>query len=169
MKFFSVILFLCSFSVLGQSEIINIEEIKRDIENIFNINRLNFILDTENIIQQFSGENRNFHDATILALTSFLNDSNQAESPLAIVATCLPAAAPLSLVKENLRAFLNDGRTTLTVVSRGAKHKQFMPENQEKPEDNWIFMLLVPSLSDHIFWAIVPKNTSLPVYNYGFN
>ena len=45
----------------------------------------------------------------------------------------------------------------------------YPPENGESVNDNWVFMLQLPTLSDHLFWAIVDRNGVKETYNYGFN
>lgn len=42
-------------------------------------------------------------------------------------------------------------------------------ENGEQVKDNWIFMLRLPTLSDHLFWIIVDRTAIKEPYVYGFN
>ncbi len=47
------------------------------------------------------------------------------------------------------------------------------PPGGERVEDAWIFVLSMPSLSDHVYWAVVPRrrgvSSRVPVHVYGFN
>ena len=56
----------------------------------------------------------------------------------------------------------------------GEVHDNVYPaEYQESIEDNWVFFLSMPELSDHLYWAVVQRFRSseggVIVSNYGFN
>lgn len=95
----------------------------------------------------------NGESAVSLALESFLTDSRHVESPLALAEN-----------KEVLLKHLNQPDSVIRFVSMGEE-----PEHGEKVEENWIIRLKIPSLSDHIFWAIVERWGIIAPYNYGFN
>jgi len=43
------------------------------------------------------------------------------------------------------------------------------PEEGENTRENWIFSLYLPTLSDHIYWAIIGRTAERKPYLYGFN
>ena len=45
----------------------------------------------------------------------------------------------------------------------------YPPEEGEKVDDNWVFFLSLPTLSDHLYWVIVNRNGEKDPYLYGFN
>jgi hypothetical protein len=47
--------------------------------------------------------------------------------------------------------------------------QSYPPEQGENAQDNWVFVLHIPSLSDHIYWAIVDRQGKVAPYLYGFN
>jgi hypothetical protein len=49
------------------------------------------------------------------------------------------------------------------------KGQDYPPEQGESTEDNWIFVLHIPTLSDHLYWVIVDRRGSQAPYLYGFN
>ena len=72
---------------------------------------------------------------------------------------------------EKLVAFLNDGSTTLQLVNSDMMTEDggaYPAEHGESIADHWVFALTIPKYSDHLYWAIVPRDGE-PAYNYGFN
>jgi hypothetical protein len=65
-----------------------------------------------------------------------------------------------------LAEHFNKKSSQLTLVGAGKGHK---PERGEDLEKNWVFSLVMPTLSDHIYWVIVPKDAPEGAYVYGFN
>jgi|694.fasta_scaffold148220_3 hypothetical protein len=91
--------------------------------------------------------------AVTLALESFLTDSSHIESPLALASQ-----------KTILYRHFNQYSTEIRFVSFGEE-----PEHGETVELNWIIRLKIPTLSDHIFWAVIDRQGLVRPYNYGFN
>lgn len=92
--------------------------------------------------------------AAVLAIQSFLTDGTDIESPLAIA-----QGADVDLFSHFNRSTTRIG---FMFVGEEAEHG-------ERVNENWIIELRIPSLSDHIFFAIVDRTGHTPVYNYGFN
>lgn len=92
-------------------------------------------------------------EAVALALVSFLNDSSHIESPLALAGT-----------EEALFSHLNEYSSEITFLLVGEE-----AEHGEQVNQNWVIQLKIPTLSDHIFFAVVKRDGSRCPYNYGFN
>ena len=45
----------------------------------------------------------------------------------------------------------------------------YPPEEGERVEQNWIFFLSLPTLSDHLYWVIIDRVGEKEGYVYGFN
>ena len=114
-------------------------------------------------------------NAAILAIESFLKDSSDVESPLALATeqaleelnlpeTAAQDAQVLRKARRLLSAHLNQPTSNITFLSLGQE-----PERGESLTKNWIIRLKIPTLSDHIFWAIVDRSGKKTTYNYGFN
>lgn len=121
-----------------------------------------------------------FEDALRSAMNSFLNDSEDDESPLTLTTDLvldklhegnIPDSQNLGnykpIARELLIGFLNNPSTVLELVRNSSQSRQ--PEDGESIESSWIFYLYIPSLSDHLHWAVVDRNGKQPAYNYGFN
>ncbi|MEE2758265.1 MAG: hypothetical protein VYA30_16520 [Myxococcota bacterium] len=106
-----------------------------------------------------------FESALVAALNNFLTDGRDEESPLRLVVDAVHGNCGLADMTERVRCFMNDPRTIFTLYGSIG----FAPENGERVEQNWIFVLQAESLSDHIQWAIVDRMGRTPTYNYGFN
>ena len=76
---------------------------------------------------------------------------------------------------DKLSSFFNTGTLNLKPIFDETDEEERenstvpAPEDGERVEENWIFVLSLPDLSDHIYWAIVDREGKLPAYNYGFN
>ena len=108
-----------------------------------------------------------FETALELAIRSFLEDGDNNESPIAIVANRLdlfglPNAADAAAIREKVRQLMDDARSSLVLLRRTQT-----PEGGERVAGNWIFHLRLPD-DDHLYWAVVNR-ISMSVYNYGFN
>lgn len=121
-----------------------------------------------------------FISALEQALTSFLNDAKHPESPRAIVIESHALFADQfdsqALLKEAIQkkmlAYLQKGKMALIPYEKVINYDEIdynPPEDGEKLKENWVFSLMLPSLSDHIFWAIIDRNATKEPYNYGFN
>lgn len=112
-------------------------------------------------------------DALDMALESFLSDNSNPESPLGIIPEAMESyRGNESKPKQHLSKLIeliNIGGSLCMPDIEGASEKCFYAEEGEDVENNWIFLLQIPELSDHLFWAIVPKDGKEKVYNYGFN
>jgi hypothetical protein len=108
-----------------------------------------------------------FYDAAVLAAKSFLNDASHPESPIAIARTAVDGEGGDGSIDAQARALLMRHlalrSTSIRLVAQGES-----PEGGEDVADAWIVELKVPTLSDHTYWAVIPRDGGA-VYNYGFN
>jgi hypothetical protein len=113
-----------------------------------------------------------YADALDLAIESYLTDNSNPGSPLAVVPHSINAyrgnASKPQQHLEKLRELINDGGSICMPDIEGASDQCFHAEEGEDVSKNWIFLLQVPELSNHKFWAIISKDGKEPVYNYGF-
>ncbi len=101
------------------------------------------------------------------ALDSLLTETSDDESPLSLIVDLLDDE---SAAQAALADYLNRSSTRLALVPRVWRDEAgvYLPENGESVETNWVFFMTVGDLSDHLFWAIVPRDGGA-VTNYGFN
>ena len=151
------------------------------IDNEFGLDRLELRVDMGHLVKTLSdgGAFVPFDYAVRMALESFLTDSKDEESPLRIARLGFFKKDKHADMKEKIgfsqqkkvQAFLREkiqqGDAVLSLVSGNCLQEQ--PEGGESGDYAWIFQLEVPSLSDHIYWAIVDFDGYRPTYNYGFN
>jgi hypothetical protein len=113
-----------------------------------------------------------FQTAFLYAIESFVHDGDDAESPRALELDPLLSnlGAPYNPVivaalqprlTAKVRKQLRSG--TIELMERGQN-----AEHGERVGANWIFTLDIPA-GDHGHWAIVARDGSKAVYNYGFN
>lgn len=79
---------------------------------------------------------------------------------------------PAQHAREILLHHLNQAETKLVLLEGKDDGRGFQPERGEDSETNWIFSLVIPSLSDHIYWIVIPKTEKPQTskgYVYGFN
>jgi len=111
------------------------------------------------------GNTVSFEKAFGKAIHSFLNSSDDIESPLSLFENEFENPA------TRLMEFLNASTAQISLVE-GNEYVDgaswYPAENGEDVESNWIFALKINNFSDHLFWAVVPRNGEAP-YNYGFN
>lgn len=112
-------------------------------------------------------------EALDIAIESFLTDSSNPGSPLSIVPAVMKsyrgnASRPQQNL-EKLIELINSGGSLCMPDIEGASNDCVHAEEGENIEENWIFLLRIPEVSDHMFWAIVAKDGKDEVYNYGFN
>jgi hypothetical protein len=114
-----------------------------------------------------------FMTALDLAMTSFLTDDDDIESPLGIAtfvaeATWDPDNPEGQTFEEATLAalldHLNRPTASISLVPIGQT-----AEHGESVVDNWVFFLTIDELSDHLYWAIVDRQGVTATYNYGFN
>ncbi|MEG3954322.1 lamin tail domain-containing protein [Microcoleus sp. herbarium2] len=109
-----------------------------------------------------------FIQAVKLAITNFLEDDNDPESPLALIlaqpdAYGLPEGVDKAAATQFLRSHLN--QPTVKMLLHTPKMGS-APENGETIADNWIFQL---DLDDGVIhWAIIDRSGVKAPYNYGF-
>lgn len=114
-----------------------------------------------------------FHSALLLAIDSFQNDAEDAESPHALMveevldALGLPWSNTLpphvsALTVTRIRTFMRQGSLRLLATTEE-------PEGGEPVAGNWIFSLDMSDYSDHGHWAVIDRAGRKAVYNYGFN
>ncbi|MER3482837.1 MAG: hypothetical protein C4332_06475 [Meiothermus sp.] len=108
-------------------------------------------------------------EAVDAALCSFLEDGEDDESPLALIQAD-PQTYDLSdepdqeEIRGAVRNFMNAGDSTFSLITPDSPLR---PEGGESPEKYWVFLLEMPSLSEHRWWAVVNKNKRSDAYNYG--
>ncbi len=117
------------------------------------------------------GSSLSFQDALARALMSLLNDLDAPESPLAIAQFGVELDWRLPLGQSKIKDFILPRAYLKQEIDYGMlelANINFPPEGGESFEEDWIFTLQLP-LSDHIYWAVVPKSGAKKAYNYGFN
>lgn len=121
-----------------------------------------------------------FEEAFARALEAFLTDESSFETPYNLVHEIFTdmsaeTASRQESVKEKLIGFFNTGKIALLPVYDPENPDSWdqlpynIPEGRETVEDNWIFVLSLPDLSDHIYWAIVDRSGDKAAFAYGFN
>lgn len=110
-----------------------------------------------------------FLEALEAAICSFIEDSDDDQSPLAMIGTD-PSAYDLSdepspdELQNAVRDFMNAGDSQMSLVT---PESPLQPDGGESSQKFWIFLLEMPTLSQHRWWAIVDKNARNEAYNYG--
>ncbi len=114
-----------------------------------------------------------FLEALDQALTSFMTDGSDRESPVALTIskylswTERPELMDRKAAAEKLtRKLWNDPDTELELITINSVAQ---PENRESVEKYWIFYLYNDYISDHFHWAMVDRSGQTPTFNYGFN
>ena len=114
-----------------------------------------------------------FMTALDLAMTSFLTDDDDIESPLGIAMFAAEGSWDPNNAEgqtfaeatyEALIDHLNRPTASISLVPIGQT-----AEHGESVVDNWVFFLTIDELSDHLYWAIVDRQGVDGTYNYGFN
>lgn len=108
-----------------------------------------------------------FAQAFAAALDAILRPGTDGEVPFAVL--CQTEADALGAADEDtkldrLREHCNLGTLFLvpldTPPNKDAAEDYYPPENGESVKENWIFNLLLDELSDHLYWAVVPRDGS---------
>jgi hypothetical protein len=100
---------------------------------------------------------------------------NEPESPLSQALSLVDGKdrdpSRIHRAKHKLWSHLNNPGTKLVLLNGRVDGQGYLPERAESLETNWIFSLIIPTLSDHIFWIVIPKDPDLSGkgYAYGFN
>jgi hypothetical protein len=161
----------------GTNKVITEDGIQRaqtiDLLIKYDLNGLNVNYDMTAIESTKTDHMYSYLDALDLALESFLYDDSDPESPLSIVPREIKSykgnASKPQQHLEKLIELINSGGSLCMPDVDGASKSCLHAEEGEGVDKNWIFLLQIPELSDHHFWAIVPKDGKEKVYNYGFN
>lgn len=137
------------------------------------LNGLKVNYDMEDLESMDSDGMYTYLDALDLALESYLTDGSFPESPLALVPNTMDSyVGNESRPQQHLNKLvqlINLGGSLCMPDIDGSAESCSHAEEGEGIEKNWIFLLQIPELSEHHFWAIVPKDGKEQVYNYGFN
>lgn len=110
-----------------------------------------------------------FLEALEKAITSLIEDGEDPDSPLGLIQTD-PSAYDLSEEPEldemqnAVRDFMNAGDARLSLITPDSPLK---PDGGENPNKFWVFLLEMPTLSEHRWWAVVEKSGRKETYNYG--
>ena len=131
------------------------------------ISKLTVDVPTEAVAAQatFAGNRVSFEKAFGQAVESFLTDADDIESPRSLFGDEFENG------DAKLKEYLNDPASKISLVQADERMdgaSWYPAEHGESVEKNWIFALRIPGFSDHLFWAIIPRNGEAP-YNYGFN
>jgi len=138
----------------------------------YDLNQLPFTVDAEELAAQEALDNTvDFDNALRRAISSFLHDGDDLESPVALVSEDLgntswgESCLDTDDSTDAVRCFMNRPDSGLRLLTREQR-----PEGYEDPMEKWIFSVYLESLSDHGHWAVVDRqNARERVYNYGFN
>ncbi len=123
-----------------------------------------------------------FMSALDLALRTIMYQEEHVESPRALVRETHQlfsreglANAPTVdwAVEGYLRRYMRKGTLRLLplfeTIDRDVDLDFNPPEDGENTMEHWIFSLALPTLSDHIYWAIIDRKRQRKAYVYGFN
>ena len=148
---------------------------RKTITENFGISHITVIIDESEVALQstrFSGD-RTFEKACLDAFRSLLFDDDDSESPLALALDlCSNGKRKQECAREKLNHHISSATSYFTLIPQvihSVRDQVFPPEHGERIDENWLFYVKLPTLSDHLFWVIVPRNGLKPVYNYGFN
>lgn len=143
----------------------------------FHLTQLTVDFDASEICEQMMrfGNSVGFEAAVREAMQSFLNDARDSESPLALsLGMAFDEArqdwqepvppAVMRRAREILIDHLDRPTTTLRLLKVDET-----PEHGESVSANWIFLVRIRDLSDHLQWAVVDRAGQKGTNNYGFN
>lgn len=150
------------------------------IEDEYAIQRLVFEYSLEEIAAQegLAHNKVSFIAALRTAMETLLMDGDDAESPRSLIINIyelFPTEVDRAeeRIQARLREHLIDASLQLLPnVDWTDRDQDFdfnPPEQGESAENNWIFGLYLPSLSDHFYWIIVDRAGEASPYIYGFN
>lgn len=106
------------------------------------------------------------------AMKVLFEDHEDLESPLSNAHSLVEGddRASWERAKAILLTHLDRPETTLVLLEGKDDGRGYQPERGENTEANWVFSLVIPSLSDHIYWIVLPKEIrGQTPYVYGFN
>ncbi len=156
----------------------------RIIQDDFGFPSLRLVANTRLLQKELDADQQDkltVSQATQLAMAVILDDISTIESPLNIAAHGWASThgrklnAELTVDQKSaarlfLREQMQDSRSSLALhLGDTVKGQDYPPEQGESIKDNWIFVLHIPSLSDHLYWVIVDRSGRKAPYLYGFN
>lgn len=156
------------------------ESIEHIMRIEYNLPQLNYSIDPDEAEAQerLPGNQVSFPDALRSALHTLLTSTSSRESPRYLIMNIFgwfPESDPEAgkRITHQLREFLREGRLDLLPnedwSDRDVDRDYNPPEDGETAVDNWVFGLHLPTLSDHVYWIIVPRDGKKAAYVYGFN
>lgn len=125
-----------------------------------------------------TGNKLNFPNALRAALHTILTSTSKRQSPRFLISNIFgwfPEQDPQAngQIREKLQEFLQSGQLSLLPKldweNDDTEFDFNPPEERESAELNWIFTLYLPTLSDHLYWVIVPRDGETAAYIYGYN
>lgn len=170
----SLVIFFVTFCESVVAENYLEKQCKEIIAERFAISQVTLTFDECEVTKQTTrfAQDRPFEQAFVDAFSSLLQDGTHSESPVALARELCSGREQLQeCVRETLRHHFNsaESRVTLLPMEPCTTCMSYSPEHGERVEENWLFFVTLPTLSDHLFWAIVPRDREKQVYNYGFN
>ena len=160
------------------------EDEEKSIDHIilveFKLTQLAYQIDPVDVEEQeqLSGNRLKFTDALRSALDSILTSDSDRESPRFIIQQTFGLfpeedTEAADKIMEHLREYLQQGELRLLPNEDwndyDAEFDFNPPEERESADLNWVFSLYLPTLSDHLYWIIVPRDGETEAYVYGFN
>ncbi len=156
------------------------------IQKDFAFDTLSLSVDEKALLEVFKVDQQQAYTislsrATHLALGQIFDNYETVESPLSIAAmgwsetTGKYLSSPLKKTQKHaisayLRTQIQNQKTSLSLFTgTTVQGLSYPPEQGEAFDSNWVFVLRIPSLSDHIYWIIVDKKGQRAPYVYGFN
>lgn len=173
-----------SSSTVSGSAKNEIASANRVIQDDYGFSKLQLLVQAEALQKEIDCGTKDkvtMSQATQLALALILDSFDAIEAPLVIAAHGWASTHDASLSDELtrdqkqaavqfLKAQMQSRETSLALHLGGiTKGKDYPPEQGESAQDNWIFVLRIPTLSDHIYWVIVDRQGVNAPYLYGFN
>lgn len=160
------------------------EDDEKSIDHIilveFKLTQLSYQIDPSDVEaqEQLPGNQISFTDALRLALETLLTSDSDRESPRFLIQQIFglfpeddPEAA--EKITTHLREYLQQGELRLLPDedwnNEDTEFDYYPPEERETATLNWVFSLYLPTLSDHLYWIIVPRDGAREAYIYGFN
>ncbi len=168
------------------------EQVEGIFMDEFHIPELKWHIDLDIFDQQrdaFGPNWRGIKSVLRQTLNTILQDYTTSESPFQLVSEVHfddydpesfdSIQAYRSAISEKIREYLNQGVLYLIpeevfTVGPDDLENIYPPEDGETLESYWLFQLQLPTLSDHIFWVIIPRwpdyeEEGMQPYVYGFN
>jgi hypothetical protein len=173
-----------SGSSVSESAAAEIARADRIIQDEFGFPSLRLLANAESLEKELksgSADTVSVSQATQLAMAVIFDSFDAIEAPLNIAADGWASTHEQRLsheltrdqktaARQFLREQMQDPRTSLALHLGGIiKGQDYPPEQGESTQDNWIFVLHIPTLSDHLYWVIVDRRGSKAPYLYGFN